>query len=446
MATGKRSRLTSATGGRDRHAAARPGQRVGRQADEPVAGSGVAAGPSGIDLESRQIVVRLNRGVLLPALVAMFLAALLLGQAAGWLRLPPPPAVDATSGLAMVFLAGVLAGGLSCLAVQGGLLATAIAQGLPGAVSLNGRLGEQAVPVLSFLVAKIVAYTGLGFALGYLGSFVALSPLARGLLQVAVGVFMVIMALQLLDIHPVFRRLTITAPKPMQRLIRRQSRRGGNLAPLALGVLTVFIPCGVTQAMELVAMATADPWRGAAVMFSFTLGTAPLFFVLGLAASRLGQSWRNGFRYLSAAVLVLAAWAILGGLRITGLVPLRSANVVGAPGPASVEWAEDPGISGTTEERSAAVAGQMQEVNIQVLDHGYIAEPAVVKAGVPIRLKLVTEDVFSCSRAFTIPSLGIERILPSTGVEYIDLPPQSAGRLAFVCSMGMYGGTIEVRQ
>ncbi len=67
-----------------------------------------------------------------------------------------------------------------------------------------------------------------------------------------------------------------------------------------------------------------------------------------------------------------------------------------------------------------------------------------IKAGTPVRLKLVTNNVYSCARAFTIPALGVERVLPATGTEYVDIPAQSPGRLAFPCSMGMYGGVIEV--
>ncbi len=379
-----------------------------------------------------------------PTLAAAAAAALLVPLGLGWLRLPAPPRVEATSGLALVFLAGVLAGGLSCLAVQGGLLATAVARRSPGPEPSADRLGTPVVPLLSFLAAKIAAYTALGFLLGYVGSFLTLSPLLRGLLQVAIGVFMVIVALQLLDVHPAFRHLAIVAPKPLQRLIRRQSRHGGALTPLALGALTVFIPCGVTQAMELVAMATADPLRGAAVMFAFTLGTVPLFFALGLAAMRLSQTWQNGFRTLAAAVLVLAAFVVVSGLRMAGLVPAASGRVAAGNGSASVAGY----VAGTAAARdaseAAAPAAVSEEVIIQVVDHGYVPDRVTVKAGVPIRLKLVTDNVFGCARAFTIPALGVERILPSTGIEYVDLPAQAPGQLAFVCSMGMYGGTIEV--
>lgn len=87
----------------------------------------------------------------------------------------------------LIFLTGLTTGGLSCLAVQGGLLATAI-----GATSKHevvvpptkkhrkSKQPRQAIhidpqeawPVVYFLVAKLMAYTLLGALLGALGSIV----------------------------------------------------------------------------------------------------------------------------------------------------------------------------------------------------------------------------------------------------------------------------------
>jgi len=42
-----------------------------------------------------------------------------------------------------------------------------------------------------------------------------------------------------------------------------------------------------------------------------------------------------------------------------------------------------------------------------------------------------------------IPDLGVEEILPESGIVTIDIPPQQTGNhLWFTCSMGMYTGEI----
>ncbi|MDQ5970450.1 MAG: uncharacterized protein QG603_227, partial [Patescibacteria group bacterium] len=70
--------------------------------------------------------------------------------------------------LLTIFLTGLLTGGLTCLAVQGGLLATAIAQRKEG---VDGAKANKLLPIISFLLAKLIAYTIFGFLLGWLGSF-----------------------------------------------------------------------------------------------------------------------------------------------------------------------------------------------------------------------------------------------------------------------------------
>src|SRR5213078_3559935 len=69
------------------------------------------------------------------------------------------PAPDAdNASLLVVFLTGLLAGGLTCLAIQGGLLATAVAQRVDEDVPGTGVLAGKAAPILMFVGAKLVAY------------------------------------------------------------------------------------------------------------------------------------------------------------------------------------------------------------------------------------------------------------------------------------------------
>lgn len=83
-------------------------------------------------------------------------------------------------------------------------------------------------------------------------------------------------------------------------------------------------------------------------------------------------------------------------------------------------------------------------VQIDVLDYGYSPNVINAPANQSLQLKLVTDNVWSCARAFVIPSLGVQQVLPDTGETMIDLPPQPTGStLFYTCSMGMYYGTIQ---
>jgi uncharacterized protein len=198
----------------------------------------------------------------------------------------------------VAFITGITTGGLSCLAVQGGLLASSLEYQLEQQLDLQieqeiaarraRRFGKKrnqviahprlAVPILLFLAAKLVAYTLLGFLLGALGSVLQLNAITRAILLIAVGIFMVGNALRMFNVHPFFRIFAIEPPKFITRYIRRKAKKGESFfSPLFLGALTVFIPCGVTQAMMAVAISTGNAFQGAVLSF---LGQARYFLRL----------------------------------------------------------------------------------------------------------------------------------------------------------------------
>ena len=367
--------------------------------------------------------------LILGGIVILALGALAIAQGAA------PAMADGTS-LWLVFLTGLLAGGLTCLAVQGGLLANTVAQ--------RGRAtGEDAAmpagsagPIAMFLAAKLVTYTLLGALLGFFGSAVGLSPTARGWLQLAAGLFMLGAAGQLLDLHPVFRRFSLQPPRWLQRRIRREAKRDNLFAPALLGALTVFIPCGTTQAMMVAAVGTGSPARGALIMFPFVLGTTPLFFTLGYLATRLGTALRGAFMRVAAVVVaVLAALSLWSGAALVG-VPLSVAALL-------------PGDSGPPATPVAAVApdrggAAVQEIVVRAEPRAYVPSRLQFKVGEPARLKVVTGQKVGCTSVFTIPALSVERALPRSGEATIAIPTDKPGKIRFTCGMGMYSGTIEV--
>src|SRR5678815_3837026 len=245
------------------------------------------------------------------------------------------------SGRIMVaFVTGLTTGGLSCLAVQGGLLASSLAhqieQDYLEQSTPHKRHGKKiqpsartstALPILLFLVAKLVAYTLLGVLLGWVGSFLTLSPLTRAFLMIAIGIFMIGNALRMFNVHPIFRYFSVEPPKFITRYIRRTSKGTDTFTPIFLGALTVFIPCGVTQAMMAAALATGSPITGAAMMFAFILGTSPVFFIVAYLTTELGARLEKFFmRFVAVAVLILGLVTLDGGLNVMGS-PLSLQNL-----------------------------------------------------------------------------------------------------------------------
>lgn len=346
--------------------------------------------------------------------------------------------------LLLAFITGLTTGGLSCLAVQGGLLASSLAtqieHDLLNAPPVRVKKGRRrpapvahpntALPILLFLAAKLVAYTLLGALLGWLGSFLTFDPITRALLMIAIAIFMVGNGLRMLNVHPIFRYFAIEPPKFITRYIRRTAKGTDTATPLFLGALTVFIPCGVTQAMMAAALGTGDPFAAAALMFAFTLGTSPVFFAVAYFATRIGARLEGYFmKFVAIVVLILGLVTLDNGLNLLGS-PYSLTNLSRSIFPAS-------------QAVSQTAVNPSDTLTLEANNYGYQPRQLVAQAGVPILLNVVTEKTYSCARDFVIPALKFYTLLPETGIVPVQIPPQEPGTvMRFTCSMGMYTGQI----
>ena len=403
------------------------------------------------------------------------------------------------ANLLLAFMTGLTTGGLSCMAVQGGLLASSLAHQIEQDLLAQAPAGRKskparpasataapahprlALPILVFLAARLLVYTLIGGLLGLAGSVFELSPLARAGLQIAIGIFMAGSALRMLNVHPIFRYFAFEPPAFLRRHIRKTAKGGqadGLASAALLGLLTGLIPCGITQAMMAVALSTGDALQGAALLFAFTLGTSPVFFALAYFATRLGQRLERHFmRVVAIGLLILGVVSIDTGLtlagapfsltRIANRLSAQTAARVAEQSPlaagvqaAGVQPSADvqagstsadglqvynPPVVGSENEfeAGAPAADEAGVLTIQVNNTSY--EPSLLRApaGQAFKLRLVSKNVYSCSLAFVIPSLGVQLSLKPNGEAYVDIPAQPAGTsLPFSCSMGMFTGDI----
>jgi len=355
------------------------------------------------------------------------------------------------SQLVVAFVTGLTTGGLSCLAVQGGLLASSLAHQIEqdyleqaarnkkhrGKKIQPDQRASSALPILLFLVAKIVSYTLLGALLGFVGSYLTLSPATRAVLMILIGLFMLGNALRMFNVHPIFRYFSVEPPKFITRYIRRTAKGTDTFTPLFLGALTVFIPCGVTQAMMAAALGTSSMVMGAALMFAFTLGTSPVFFIVAYLTTELGSRLEKLFmRFVAAVVLILGLVTINGGLNVLGS-PLSFQNLTRSLVLSNSESAPGAQVAGSS---SSFTEG---DTVLYVQNEGYFPQTIGAPAGKDFTLNLVTNKTYSCSRDFVIPALNYYQLLPDTGTVQVNIPAQEKGsKLFFTCSMGMYTGQI----
>lgn len=339
--------------------------------------------------------------------------------------------------LLTVFITGLLTGGLTCVAVQGGLLASALVQGDRIKNQESRIKGKKRLStVLAFIISKLIAYTLLGFLLGWVGSVLQISLQARILLQFAVVIFMLGTAFNLLNVHPFFRYFVVKPPRFLMEKVYNKPNDNGLFAAALLGFLTVFIPCGATQAMMALAVGTGQPLQGALIMFVFVLGTSPVFLLLGLLTIRLGTFLKRNFAKAAAYILILFS-----------LFNLDAALAL-ANSPFTIRMAVNRVYCIVSFCDPSTGSGQALPVTEQVIKFsttGYSPSRFAVRKGERVTLHLVNENASGCIQSFTISSLGIQKIvLPNESVDISFVAPSEPGRINFTCSQGFYPGVIEV--
>jgi sulfite exporter TauE/SafE len=364
--------------------------------------------------------------------------------------------------LAAVLVTGLFAGGVSCAAVQGGLLTglitrqraataepAAISRKAEGSTRNNGpmaakeavltaerrswraQLADDLAPVGGFLAGKLVSHALLGALLGALGGAVELSVGTRTWLQIGAGVLIIVFGLAQLGV-PGFRRIVVEPPLSWMRIVRSRARSQAALAPALLGLATVLIPCGVTLSVEALALTSGSALAGAATMAVFVLGTGPLFAVLGYAARKAATAWRGRLAAVTGlVVLVMGAYTLNGGLELAGS-PLAASRIA-----ETVGFAETP-----ADTAAASTADGQQIVMITASTGSYSPENVQVRSGVPTTLVVKSDNAQGCVRSFVIRDE--QKVLPVKGETRIDLGVLQPGRLDYACGMGMYTGYLTV--
>ncbi|MFH1444476.1 MAG: sulfite exporter TauE/SafE family protein [Candidatus Peregrinibacteria bacterium] len=360
------------------------------------------------------------------ALIIIFAIYKLLG-AFDLISLAPSTAGTLTFGSTL--LIGIVAGMSSCLAVTGGLLLAMAAK--YNEIHGGSTPGQRLKPLMQFNIGRLASYFILGGLVGLLGQSITLSTQMTGFMSIVVALVMLYLALTILKIIPK-GSFPIQPPKAFTHWIANLSENDHPAAPFALGALTFFLPCGFTQSLQLVALASGSFWAGGLTMFIFALGTLPsLIGISYISANARGASSRLFLRFAGTLVLVLSVFNLNNGFTLVGIdVPQTMAAAFGSKNTAGAL-------------PSAAAQNGMQEVSMTVTGRGYEPSTLTIRAGIPVRFHVDGTGAGGCTRGFVIPSLGISKVLAS-GDNVFEFTPQKPGRIPFSCSMGMVRGSFTV--
>lgn len=325
-------------------------------------------------------------------------------------------------GYGVLFLIGLLTS-IHCVAMCGGInLSQCVSKySIKSEKSLNLR------PSILYNLGRVISYTAIGGVVGGIGSVISFSGMAKGIVAIVAGIFMVIMGLNMLNVFPQLRKFNIRMPKIFARKINDEKNRVSN-SPLYVGLFNGLMPCGPLQAMQLYALSTGNPIKGALSMLLFSLGTVPLMFGLGTLSSFLSKKFTSKMLQVSSIlVIVLGIFMFQNGIGVSG-ISLPSLSTKQAK------------ISNSS---VAIVNNDIQSITTKLSSRGY--EAITVQVGIPVKwtIQAANGTINGCNRTIIIPGYNIEKTL-EIGDNVIEFTPSKSGTIPYSCSMGMIRSQINV--
>jgi sulfite exporter TauE/SafE/copper chaperone CopZ len=212
------------------------------------------------------------------------------------------------------FFIGLIASVSSCLAIVGGLVLS-----LSASSAKEG--GTWRTPIL-FHAGRLGGFFILGGLVGMLGSSLHLGLTANIVLGILVGVVMLILGVNLLDVFHFTKKLQFTMPARFSRHLVQGSKHDHYLVPALIGIGTFFLPCGFTQSMQLYALSTGSFSQGSLTMLFFALGTLPVLALLSFSALNItNKPWKGVFfKTAGLIVIMLAVLNLSSSLATAGII------------------------------------------------------------------------------------------------------------------------------
>ena len=218
-----------------------------------------------------------------------------------------------------IFLIGIIASLSSCMAVVGGLLLSMSATFAKEGLKKTDRIKPQ----LLFHLGRIVSFFILGGVIGAIGSVFSLSISASFILSIVIGIVMLILGINLLDIFHFTKKFQIGMPKFISKRALGVSKLNHSLTPLLVGIATFFLPCGFTQSMQIYTLSTGNFLKGGLTMLVFALGTLPVLAIISFSSFNMKNNSKSGVFFKSAGLIVIlfALFNLINSLVVVGVIP-----------------------------------------------------------------------------------------------------------------------------
>jgi len=339
------------------------------------------------------------------------------------------------SSLLVVLVVGLTAGISTCMALVGGLIlgiSARHAEKHPEATT-----AQKFRPHLFFNIGRISSYFILGGLIGMIGKSFQLSGTALGALTITVGLVMLVLGLQLVEVFPKLSSGGLTLPPSLAKFFgikKYHDKEYSHTNSIVIGALTFFLPCGFTQAMQLYAMSTGSFLSGALIMSAFALGTAPgLLGVGGLTSLLKGVFAQKFFKFVGLLVAILAIFNLGNGFKLVNSklqikIPIKEVSK----------------SKSLKENQNVQIIDGVQIAKLTQNNNGYQPSRLEIQSGIPTKLIINSTNPYSCAGSIYMPKLSIDTRLKS-GENVFEFKSIPSGVIGYSCQMGMYSGQIIVK-
>ena len=188
-------------------------------------------------------------------------------------------------------------------------------------LSLSAKISQDNISdtktFLLFHVGRLASFAILGGILGLIGNAIGVNFTLSAILGIIASIVMLLLGLNLVG---VFKKNNIALHPVIFNFFRRIEHK--TFAPLIVGFATFFLPCGFTQAMQVVALSSGSFVSGGLIMFAFAVGTLPMLLFLSFGSASFAHGRHAPLFFKSAGVVVigLGIFALLAGLAGLGII------------------------------------------------------------------------------------------------------------------------------
>lgn len=312
------------------------------------------------------------------------------------------PTIDSKLTYGMLFITGLLTS-LHCISMCGAINMVTV---------INQNTSKRLKGPIFYNLGRIISYTLLGAFTGLIGNIISISKTVMGIIIIMSAIIMFFMSLNMLG---VLNLKNIKIPRTKLKV----------KSSFVIGLLNGIMPCGPLQAMQVYALSTSSPIKGALSMLIFGLGTVPLMLTTGIVLNITKGKTKVLLNKIASVLILILSITMLN----RGLTSLEI-NIV------------TPSNNYTNYEK-ATLKKNYQVVKINLDYDNY--KDILVQKDIPVKLIINVEKdkLTGCNNQLLINKFGIKKDLQE-GENIIEFTPNALGNYTYTCWMNMIKNNIKV--